>query len=234
MKKTIPCLLLFLTLFLTACSQTEKLEIKPVPPVIEEVRPSLVVYTPEVAVLVDKSKDITNYHYLFDAGSGQGYDVFVRQEKVRKVYLDPVKLDQEIYYNEVYLDLTQKTAIGICSKVGVTCEKAWGKKYTLNFDRELPMLFPVDLVKQIPFSAQKVGEAVVDRHDTVIIEFKTEDGNVEQLFLDTFTGLPLQQLIFEQGNKEKPLLGKHTFANTAVKNVLASEVTLPESYVFGE
>ena len=185
----------------------------------------------DVKTLLAKSKGITNYYYLYDNEDIESYEILVKDSRMKKVYVTPVKLSGETFYDEVYLDSSKKTAIAICTKTSVLCDSSRGKAYSLNYENQLPKIDPVNLINQVK-TAQKVGTQVIDNRQTTVLEYINVDGKREKLFVDDFYGIPLQQIIYE--NEEDEILEKHLFAKLSVGNVKENEITMPSSYTLQE
>jgi len=185
-------------------------------------------YDPIVNELIEKTKKIDTYRYTFDASKGGTYDYYINGQKTKKVYLVPIKLNGDINYNEVYLDDGLQDAVVVCTKGVSSCTYAWKKAYAVKYENEKVELTPLSVVANIPYSAQKVGEEVVDNQETSIIEYINGQGKKERLWMDHYTGLPLKQVIYsvdtENGDKE---LLKHTFTRI-ILGVKKVDVTFPK------
>ncbi|MBI5133580.1 MAG: hypothetical protein HZA83_02605, partial [Thaumarchaeota archaeon] len=185
-------------------------------------------YEPDVAVLLQKAHAVSSYRYTFDAAKSDTYDYFVNGNKVKKVYLEPVKIRDLIYYNEVYLDLNLKTAVGVCTKGVSSCTTAWKKAYPLSFEKEEVILTPLETIIDVPYSAHVVGEELFDGQETSIVEYINTQGRMVRLWMDQYTGLPLKQVIYSVDADTEKELVKHTFTRV-ILGVKKSEVTFPET-----
>ena len=193
---------------------------------------------PEIEELIAKGRNAANYNYFFSSlvrdnygiYTETSYTVFVKEEKTKKVYLNPKKLRGDIFYNEIYLDNTKKTAIGICTKIGILCEKILDKAYAVDYLSEKIDVTPAELLKGVGLNAAKVGEEVIDNRKTTIIEYTNAKGQKERLSLDNHFGLPLKQIIYETSDDQEIILETNRFSKFSVGNVLTKEVTLPEKY----
>ncbi len=185
-------------------------------------------YESEVDVLITKAKSVVSYQYAFDASKGGTYTYFISGALAKKVYVEPVKLRDLVYYNEVYLDLNQKKGIGVCTKGVSTCTSVWKQAFPVNFDLEKVEFTPQDLITHIPYSAHVVGEERVDNQETSIVEFTNAQGRKERLWLDQYSGLPLKEVIYSVDTEEEKELEKHTFTRI-ILGVKKSEVTFPDT-----
>ncbi|MBI4153304.1 hypothetical protein HY497_02175, partial [Candidatus Woesearchaeota archaeon] len=117
----------------------------------------------EVAALVKKGTR-TSYHYFFnhkvrdDFGNYHetaDYEVFVVGDKVKKAYISPVRLDKELFYDQLYLDNTAKTAFATCIKRSVLCEPSFEKVYPAEYE-ELPFT-AIDILQRVPAEVKSLG-----------------------------------------------------------------------------
>ncbi len=184
---------------------------------------------PEAKALLDKSRGATNYVYLFDASKPGAYYVYVRGNKIKKAYLDEQKLNKEIYYSAVYLDLDMKTAVATCEIPGTLCGSYWKKAYPALFNTEADILTPIELVDQVSV-ATLVGTERFENRDLKLIEYTNEDGRRERLGIETYYGLPMKQIVY-RSSEEEEILTQHTFTKLSVGQVKASDVTMPADYI---
>ncbi len=184
----------------------------------------------EIIELLEKNKDATNYHYVYDAEKADGYEVFISGSKVKKVYLDTKPLRGDIFYNTIYLNRETKTAVGICNKPGVTCGAIWNKAFVLDYDKEKISSTPVELLSRVS-NPQEAGSEVLLSRELTIIEFTNADGKKERWSVDDFYGLPSRQAVYSPDDEVEEI---HTFIKLSVGQVREEEVTLPEEYVVQE
>lgn len=184
----------------------------------------------EILELLEKNKDATNYHYFFDAEKADGYEIFISGSKVKKVYLDAKPLRGDIFYNNIYLNLETKTAVGICNKPGVTCGAVWNKAYVLDYTTEKIGLTPVEMIPRVN-NPQEIGSEVMLNRDLTILEFVNADGKKERWSVDDFYGLPSRQIIYSADDEVEE---SHTFTRLSVGQVQDEEVALPKEYELQE
>ncbi len=185
---------------------------------------------PAIAALITKGQKAENYYYRFDAHDRAGYKLWIKGTLLKKVYFNSVKLQRDVNYDTVYLDIEKKTAIAACMTAGVSCNPVWGKYFTVDFAKEKPVPTPIELLEQIPATAVKVGSENYDNRAATIIEYTTAAGKIIKMSLDTFYGLPLKQEEYTLLGDERTLQEKHTFTQISVGNVKTAEVTLPANY----
>jgi len=237
-KLTLSLSVLVLVLFLISCAPTAPEQpTAPAPkPVLTEPSTETVDKVPEqklspaVEQLVSKNHDTTNYKFLLDAFDTNSYEVSVKENKVKKVYTNPVKYQRDKFYTTVYLDLTARTAVATCEEPGVLCESIWGKYMQLNFNDQQLSLTPLTVIENIGNDATIVGTENFENRAATIIEYTNDAGMTERVSIDTYYGLPLRQEIYSQQGDERVLQQKHTFTRQAVGSVKNAEVTLSAEY----
>lgn len=196
--------------------------------------------TSEIDKLINKGKATTNYQYYFISTARDenghyyekaSYDTYIKEDKIKKVYISPKKLDEESYYNEVYLDTAEESAIGICTKIGVLCKGIYDKAYQIDYETEKLAVTSVGLLENVGSDAQKVSEEVINNRKTTVIEYTNSQGQKERLALDRYYGLPLKQLIYVTEGDEETISEKSTFSKVSTGNVKNADVTLPAEYL---
>ena len=234
MKNIIMVAFIFLLIVSCTPAAERSVAVKTAPaemPVAQPIQPAQQM-SAEVKSLIDKTKEITNYMYFFDASEVGSYEVWRKDNLVKKVYSEPVKLGKESYYNEVYLDMDKGTAIGICTDAGVLCSPVWKKSFVLDYNRELPAVDPVTLVEQVSY-AEKVGTERVETRATTIIREDSTDKKVK-LWLDDYYGFPLREVVYKVVGDQEVVLEKHTFSKVQVGQVKTADVTMPTGYTAAE
>lgn len=186
-------------------------------------------YSAEIKELMDKNKKVKSYRYIYDVPSGDSYEYFTTGPKVKKYYNILRKSNLvNVYYNEVYLNSNTKQAYALCTLSAYSCTYSRDKAFQINYDKEKVDVTIFDLVRSMGYDAHKVGEEMIDNVQTIIIEHTNKQGKKERLWLDTYYGMPMKQIIYdnvEGAMKEE----KHTFSRLIVP-VLDSEVTMPVNY----
>ncbi|MFH1682350.1 MAG: hypothetical protein ABIA37_00995 [Candidatus Woesearchaeota archaeon] len=199
-------------------------------------------YAPEVKALLDKTKDITSFYYVFEGrklnvnGNYEPratYEAYYKEGKAKKVLSKAVKLQSAVYYNEVYLDDVKETAIGLCTKTSITCEDNLNKAYTLIYDEHDLEVTPLDLISEIPADAKRTEERFVNNRKATAIEYK-ENGNNVRMYLDNFYGIPLKKVIYTHEDDMELVLEDAVFNKIGENSVRTSEVTLPAEYTVVE
>lgn len=213
------------------------------PPVVvipsETTEPAPVTLSADIAALVDKGKAQTNYKYSFASRTRNQYgnydeatkfDLYYKEGLAKKVYASPQRRDTATFYNEVHLDFAKKKAVGVCNSATVLCGSSEDKAYSLDYDRERPTVL-LHLLDAIGSDARKLRVGLFDQRSVMIIEYSNWQGKREQLSIDTYYGLPLQQEIFTAQGDEQILEKRDTFTNIVVSSIKNKDVTLPENYV---
>ncbi len=226
----------FIALFAACQTQTSDAEVKEVvsPERAVDSAPS---YDKEVAALLDKGKGRTSYHYAFnykvmdEFGNYRvkaDYEVFVKNDKVKKVYIAPVKLNKEVFYDNVYLDNAAKTALVTCVKTGSLCSPAYKKVYTADYEAEELPFTAVELLEKVPLDAQVTGTSALYGRSASIIEYGSE-----RLYVDTYFGLPLKHEVYKVEGDQEIILEESTFTRLSV-DVKDGDVTVPKDFVMVE
>ncbi len=194
--------------------------------------PSVQVYQQNIGQLLERGKKRTSYHYVFgykvrdsfgNYREEAGYEVFVQGDKVRKSYLEPRRLDLELFYDNIYLDNTAGTAVATCVKRNILCESSYEKVYTAEFE-ELPFT-AIDLLEKVPPEANIVGDRSLYGRSALLIEYGRQ-----RMYIDTYYGLPLKHEVFKIENGEEIILEESTFTRLSI-DVKDSDMSVPEEYV---
>lgn len=203
---------------------------------VEEVEtPSVQVYNQDVAELVAKGKKRTEYHYAWDYKvrdsfgnyrTEADYEVFVKGDKVKKMYLVPRKLNLELFYDNLYLDKTTRTAFATCVRNSILCRPSYEKVYPADYE-ELPFT-AIDLLEKVPQEAKSVGTRALFGRSALVVEY----GN-ERLYVDTYFGLPLKHEMYKVEEGEEIILEESTFSRLSI-SVKDSDVNVPKEYLLVE
>lgn len=231
--------IIVLVLFIISCTP-EISDTTPTPTPVDSkwgsIQPSSRVKEPtsnaQIVALLEKNKEATNYHYVFDADKAEGYEIFLLGSKVKKVYTDTRYLRGDIFYDIIYMDKERKTAIGICNKPGTTCSGIWNNAYALEYDTQEGGPTPTDILSQV-HNPQEVGSEVLMNRALTIIEYINPQERRERLSLDNYYGLPSRQVIYGSDDNED-IIESHTFTKLSVGQVEDEDVTLSSEYVLQE
>jgi len=251
-KKTFLITLIALMSFLfIACSPEQAVPSEPstTDTLVEEVQEPSVVEKEDIITtnldeetisLINKAKGYNNYEYTYDLSSRNQYGSYIQEKsykvlykngQIKKVYSEAVKLGEVFQYNEVYLSENEPKALVSCTLSSLSCEGYHNKGYRINVGTELPEISPLEIVKNIPLSAKNKGSnEVIDNRKTVIINYQTDNGNYENVYLDSYYGLPLKRETYTYDNDEIIILKTERFFRLSVNNVKSSDLTFPESY----
>ncbi len=243
--------LLLICLVVVSCQPTPKVE-----PVVVEAKESPTIEAPiqtqpeEVAAVVEepelgydakvnellaKRNPGDNYLYfeqttrlnlnqLYDTNE---YEVYLKGNKIKKVYSDFKKLNKTEYYNIVYLDLDKKTATGICLKEGVICDGIGKKAYKLDFSKERLLYTPTQLLDELSYDAKVSGEEVLDSRKAIILKYKDASDNTVALSVDNYYILPLKE---KTTNSDAKVIEEKRFSLRDVDGLRESDVSLPSGY----
>lgn len=223
---------LFIFSLLVACAVPEKTALQEASP---DPLPDLPLRTvgqkwdPQVKILVEKSEKISTYHYAYDTFRAGTFTVSQQGMKAHKVYLEHQKIGKNRLYNHVYLDAQQKMAWGICTDSEVQCQGLFKKAFSLPWIEQNPGTWtdPLSLMRRLPVSAVPVGTEQIDQRSATILEYTNAEGKREQVWVDSYFGFPLQQVIYGSGTTMEE---KHTFTRPEINRVAEADVQLPEDY----
>lgn len=187
-----------------------------------------------VAKLVAASKEIDNYQYFFQplirnqygTYGGVSYDIYIKGNKAKKVYLSPVRFGDNDFYNAVYLDLDQKTAIGVCDSKSVLCRDILNQTYNLSYDKEKLTKIPKELIQTINPLAKVLEQVVIENQKISVLKYSVEKNMTVQLFVGEYYGLPLKLAIYSNLGDEETLEEKYEFKNLIVGQVKSKDVSL--------
>ncbi len=239
------CLVVVL-LFITACGPKEVPEPEPIvvpepEPVVVEPEPEPVVelepeepkpqYDEAVKKLLAKKKDIRSYSYGFDskkkALGGKfedlaGYSVFIKGNKVKKVYGNLINVRAEVQYNIVYLDLDKETAVGVCDDIDAVCRGLLQKAIRLDYEEQKLPITPLEILDNLGYDAHKVGQERIDNRNTMIVEYTNADGDTEKVSIDDYYIMPLKRDVYKNGE----VVESNYFNDMALNSVKDEDVTM--------
>lgn len=210
-------------------------------PVLEESSPAVEsnIVDDEIAALVNKGKAQTNYKYSFASrirnrfgnyDESTKFDLYYKEGLAKKVYFNPQRKDANVFYTEVYINFADKTALGVCNSATVLCGASENKAFPLEYDEERPLVL-LHLLEGIGSDARKVRTAPFDKRTVMVVEYNNWQGKREQLSIDTYFGLPLQQEVFIAQGDEQISEKRYTFSSLIVGSIKNKDVTLPGNYV---
>jgi outer membrane lipoprotein-sorting protein len=191
-------------------------------------------YDATVAQLRDKGMGEDSFHYTFvrrerdEFGNfimTDDYEVYILGDKTRKKYLEPQRLNNDVFYTDVYMD--DKTAVVVCMKTGGTCSSLYKKAYHAGYEKEELTFTIRDVLDDLPTEATTAGSSVIDNRKTTIIAY-TQSGNQYKIYVDDFSGLPLKQEVRIEENGKSVLVEESRFS---LRDEITSEdVTLPSDW----
>jgi hypothetical protein len=239
MKIAIVLLLMFLLVSCTSVVESPKQvdkvvvednqvkEPEPMLPVVEE-------FEQEVAELIDLSSDISSYEYFFASrvrdrfGNYQeeNYDVYIKGNKVKKVYATPKRLAEGEYYDVVYIDLDKKSAIGVCLDKGkVLCQDLNDEQFQIPYQEEKLAVVPLELIQSIDPLAKKINSGIFENRKVDVLNYDFEEGQ-RKLSVDKYYGLPLKLEEYSYEGEDEILEKSYIFTRVSVNNVKTATVTI--------
>ncbi|HLD72838.1 MAG TPA: hypothetical protein VJA23_04595 [Candidatus Nanoarchaeia archaeon] len=192
-------------------------------------------YDPELAQLKAKSKEVNNYQYVYKLSIRNFggnyipepyYNIYIKDNLIKKAYLEPQKTVDGRYYSEVYLDTKAQTAVIVCTLKSSLCDKDRGKKYEIRYESEKLKFTPKDLVQDLPESAIKSQDETFDGRSLEVFEMVKEKISKISVSIDKYSGLAIKRTVYDFKDDEEMILEKHTFTNLELNNVKKAEVSL--------
>ncbi len=239
-------LLLTILVFLAACTTPvveEEIPVNPAPEetveIEEPVEEEVIVEEPEQELgghEIFREEPLANYQYSFEGRARDSfgnfdsfplYDVFVKDNKIKKVYRNPERIENT-FYNEVYLDTDAETAVALCTaKGGVVCDPFVDSIITLEYGTEVLDVTPITVMNIVPNDAAEEGTERLLNRDATLLEFGTETGS-ETVYVDDFYKIPLQWEIYVMEDDESVLQSEYTFDSPKINSVKNADVDPPE------
>ncbi len=192
-------------------------------------------YDPELAKLMDKSKGVNNYQYVYKLSKRNyggnyipepTYTVYIKDNLIKKSYSEPQKTADGRYYNEVYLNTKAETAVMVCTLKSSFCDNDKGKKYEIRYESEKLKFTPKDLVQEMPASAIKFQDETFDGRSLKVFDVIKDKVSKISVSIDTYSGLAIKRTVYDFKDDEEMVLEKHTFTNLELNNVKNAEVNL--------
>ncbi len=137
--------------------------------------------------LTKKADKIESLEYSYDGV----YDahIYVKGNKMKQVF-DPQRTEDRVqFYNAVYMDADEKTAVGYCE--GESCDYDEKKVVvSLEYD-DFVAETPVNVINSIIKGAVQ-GKQMFDNKEVVVIERGLENGMTETIWVWIYYGIPLK------------------------------------------
>jgi hypothetical protein len=202
----------------------------------QEVRGSL---NNELQSIVDKATKNTNYQYFYSGRVRDEFrnfidlddhDVYVNENKVQRKFIAPVKFEDNIYYNKIFVNRETKDSFGICdTPLNLVCKNLDKKYKTISFELAKVNIDPRELSINIGSDAKKTGTSLINGRKNTVYEFE-RDGFNHRLSVDDFTGIAMRYLVLSYDNDEEIIEQEHDFNKLATGNVLDKEVSVPSNF----
>lgn len=179
---------------------------------------------PKVKSMLDKAKDKPNLGYSFYFTTTDNWELwrdryFIKGSNI-KIQLYSVNLyDRDNYFDTVYLNMETKTAFGYCE--GVTSGRCPNpdREFKLNYD-EFIIKTPLDWLADLTY-AEWVGAEQFDERLAQMVEYKRIGGNTVRVWLDSFSGIPVQVVVY--GDDLEDIRERYGFRDLTV-SVASSQV----------
>ena len=151
----------------------------------------------EILDIIAKSEKVTSMDYSFSKYIQESVSkyahVYVKGDKMKQEHaLRSGTYEPGTRYDNVYIDLSAKTAVGYCEDVD-SCDDP-NEQISVNFN-EFVVETPLDVLDSIK-SAEKVESAMYDNKEVIIIQ-DTHNGKIRKIWLWTYRGLPLRYELYD-------------------------------------
>jgi len=191
------------------------------------------VTNPDLMKLLDKGNEINSYAYSYktkrknsfgNVEEGDNYQVYIKNEKVKKIHAKFQKLNEDVFYNEVYLDNKKEEAFVVCTLVDVMCDKNRNTPHDIRYDYEKLGITPMTVLESIPKDAESAGSQTVNSRSSSAFRYD-QYGKQIKVYLDKYYGIPLKKEIYKYNDDKTELIESYSFKIVSVKNVFNSDVT---------
>lgn len=187
---------------------------------------STVVYADQkVAGLVQKARDkVESYSFLYQTSGN--WDVirdkyFVYKNKMKIDLYNVNFYNKRNYFDMVYLDMSTKTGVAYCEdRRHERCVDP-DRRFDIAYE-DFVIKTPKEWMLGLPADAHAISSEMLDERLTTVIEYASPDATATRLWVDTFSGLPIQVITY-QGEIENTL-ERYGFRDLSVNSVLSSEV----------
>lgn len=180
---------------------------------------------PKVAALVQKARDkVESYSFLYQTSGN--WDVirdkyFIHKNKMKIDLYDVNLYNRRNYFDMVYLDMSAKTGVAYCEdRRHQRCIDP-DRRFDIAYE-DFIIKTPKEWMLSMPPDAHVISSEMLDERLATVIEHTNPDGTVTRLWVDTFSGLPMQVSTY-QGEIENSL-ERYGFRDLSVNSVLSSQV----------
>jgi len=177
----------------------------------------------DIAALLNKAdQKIKSYKFLLAAPpENLARDWWLLKGTRIKIELfDENWLNNEEYFDTIFLDTAKKTAVGACiSRKTVRCASS-DKEFDVDYE-EAVITTPYQWVKKIPLEVEKVSTEMLWDRKVTVLRYMDGDTEIKQ-WVDNFAGLPVKVQITAPGKEDRPTTWQ--FRDLSVNSVGDKEV----------
>ncbi len=188
--------------------------------------------------ILEKAKSIEGYRYLMiikeidEEGNLQAMDselIYTRKNKTRIILSQPIELKRNTWYDEIFLDRTERAAYALCSGNEKRCGDLSRGFYLRPYSRVPYRPDPMKILEEVPFTAEIISHEELGERPVAVVTY--ERGNqTEILYLDKGYGMMHKQQIYENNT----LVKEYVFTDIFLNSVSEWDVTFPEGYTLYE
>lgn len=180
---------------------------------------------PKVGSLVRKAASkVDSYSFLYQ--SSNNWDVirdkyFIKGDKMKIDLYDINLYNKRNYFDMVYLDMNLKSGVAYCEdRRHQRCIDP-EREFEISYE-DFMIKTPKEWMLTIPTDAKVVSSETFDKRLTSVIEYIAADGVVVRVWADTFSGLPVQIIIY--ADEIENSLERYGFRDLSVNSVKAADV----------
>lgn len=178
---------------------------------------------PKVESLLSKVDGIKSYEFYYQ--TSDNWDLirdkyYIKDNKMKIKLFDVNYYNKRNYFDTVYLDMDEETAVAYCEEPGHTRCVDPDKEFVISYD-DFMIKTPVEWVKEIEY-AEWIGTQQLDQRAADIIEYENDDGTTTRMWIDSYSGLARQIWIY-RGDTEN-IIEKYGFRDLAINSVKSSEM----------
>ncbi len=146
---------------------------------------------------------------------------FIYKNRMKIDLYDVNLYNKRNYFDMVYLDMSAKAGVAYCEdRHHQRCVDP-DRRFDIAYE-DFIIKTPKDWMLGLPADARVLSSETIDERLATVIEYPNPDGTTTRLWVDTFSGLPMQVITY-QGEVENTF-ERYGFRDLSVNSVLASNV----------
>lgn len=178
--------------------------------------------SPQVKDLLERAdRKVKSYSYTLAPPPDQlARDKWmVRGSKVRVELFDDNYVEPDTYFDNIFIDTSAKTAVGVCLSQRTTrCAEA-GQEFEVAYD-DVMVKTPYQWLKSVSGTPKIISTELLYDRKMDVIEYKSGGKTIRQ-WIDQFSGLPVRVQVGEDKNS------RTEFRYLAINSVTEEEIAKP-------